>query len=148
MSVDKLLEKINTLAETHAQAEVCRAMAHTTTLDTERANLAARAEYWKDQVSDQYTKIVAAINTAIPPTIYAEADPLAPVRIPDGSTVEVRGSIGERAVAVRFTSAQAVAVGVALIACGAATDIQHGGNLSTVLPPVPPSPAPYTPVTP
>lgn len=148
MSVDQLLEKINTLAETHAQAEVCRAMAASTTLDTERANLLARADYWKDQVADQYAKLVAALNTALPPTVYAVPDPYTPVRIPDNSTVEVRGNVGEQAVSIRCTSAQAVAVGAALIACAATTDIQAGGNLAAILPSLPPGPTSITPATP
>ncbi len=148
MQPDQLLKKINELVETHARAEVCRAMVNTTNRDTERAHLSARADYWKDQVAAQYNKLVAALNTAIPPTIYAVADRLAPVRIPIPSTVEVRGSLGERAVAIRLTDAQAVAIGSALIACAAATDIQHGGNLSAILPPLPPGPTSITPAAP
>jgi hypothetical protein len=135
---DQLLEQINTLAETHAKAEVCHAMAHTVDAKAERDKLNGNAAYWKDQVADQYNKLVAALNTALPPTLYAVPDPLAPVRILNGSTVEVRGSFGARTVSVRYTSAQAVAVGAALIACAAVTDVQLGGNLATILPPLPP----------
>ncbi len=49
--------------------------------------------------------------------------------------VEVRAVTGNerRAVRVRYTPAQAVAAGAALIACAAITDQRLGGTLSTIL---------------
>jgi hypothetical protein len=140
---DKLLEQINELAETYAKAHTCRAMAQLAQSPAERANLAARADYWDAQVSDQYAQLTVALNSALPPTVYAAADQFAPVQMPTNHDIEVRGSLddGARAVAVRFTGAQAVAVGTALIAC-AALGTQHsgGGRLAEILPPMPPDP--------
>ena len=75
-------------------------------------------------------------------TIYAAADPFAPVGVPDGHRVEVRGSIdgGTRAVSVNFTPAQAVAVGTAMIACAALAAQGTGQRLAEILPPLPPAP--------
>src|SRR6266540_3720063 len=112
---DKLLEQINELAEVYAKAQTCRAMAQLAESQAERA------DYWDSQVSDQHARLTVALNSALPPTVYAAPDQFAPVRMPTSRDVEVRGSLdhGARAVSIRYTPAQAVAVGAALIACGA-----------------------------
>lgn len=140
MLADKLLEQINQVAEAYAHAQTCRALAHAADLDSDRANLTARAEYWDRQVGQLWANLTAAVNTALPPTLYAGPDPIAPVRVPDHHRVEVRGSLGNgRAVVVRFTGAQAVAVAAAMIA-SAALGAAHLGDATAILPPVPPTP--------
>src|SRR5438876_11294695 len=109
MLPDTLLEKANQLAEAYAKSQTCRLTAHLATSEAERANHAARADYWDGQVSDLYARLTAALNTALPPTVYAAPDPRAPVTVPNQSQVEVRGSLdcGHRAVSIRLTPAQA-----------------------------------------
>jgi len=142
MLPDTLLEQANQLAEAYAKSQTCRLTAHLAISEAERANQAARADYWDSQVSGLYAKLTAALNSALPPTIYAAADPFAPVLLPDGHQVEVCGSIGggNRAVSISFAPAQAVAVGTAMIACAALAAQGTGQRLAEILPPLPPSP--------
>ena len=139
MQADTLLKQVSDLAEAYAKAQTCRALAHTADLTEERANLNARADYWDLQASELWAKLTAAMNSALPPTVYATADPRGPVRPTNGDEIEVRGSLdhGARAVSIRFTAAQAVPVGAALIACAAACTQHGGGRLAEILPPVP-----------
>lgn len=142
MSIDALFTQINKLAETHAQAEVCRAMAHLADTDTERGSLLTRAEYWDNEVVTLHAALTAALNTAIPPTIYAHPDPQAPVRMLGDQHVgvEVRGSLGgARAVSIRYTLGQAVTVGTAIIACAAVMQERGGDALTAIVPPIPPA---------
>ena len=53
---------------------------------------------------------------------------------------EIRGSLGRRAVSIRATPAQAVAVGAALIAYAAAITHHTGASLTEILPPLPTPP--------
>lgn len=147
MLPDTLLEKVNQLAEAFAKSQTCRLTAHLATSEAERANHTARADYWDAQVSDLYAKLTAALNTALPPTVYAAADPFAPVGVPDEHKIEVRGSVdgGNRAVSISFTPAQAVAVGTAMIACAALTAQRTGQRLAEILPPLPAPPPPAPP---
>ncbi|GEM_PF-2198434 len=144
MLPDTLLEQINQLAEAYAKAQTCRALAHAAHLevahlDLAREHLRARAAYWDAQVTDQRARLTVALHSALPPTIYAAPDPLACVHRPNDREVEVRGSIdrGSRAVSIRFTGIQAVAVGAAMIACAAVGTEQTGGLLAEILPPIP-----------
>ncbi|GAA1025831.1 hypothetical protein GCM10009557_01310 [Virgisporangium ochraceum] len=135
---EKLLEKINELVETYAKAHTCRTLASMANHEAEAAHLNARADFWDAQVSNQYAKLTVAVNSAVPPTVYATCDPHATVRIPDGHAVEVYGTLdhGQRAVSITFTGVQAMAVGTAMIACAA---LSSGGRLAQMLPPVPAS---------
>jgi hypothetical protein len=133
---DALLEKINDLVETYAKAHTCRTLARVANHEIEAVNLDARADFWDAQVSDQYAKLTVAVNSAVPPTVYAVCDPHATVRMPDSHSVEVYGTLdhGQRAVSITFTGVQAMAVGTAMIACAA---LSSGGRLAGMLPPVP-----------
>jgi hypothetical protein len=114
-------------------------MAQLADSQAERANLIARADYWDGQVHDQYAQLTVALNSALPPTVYAAPDQFAPVQMPTNRDVEVRGSLdnGARAVAIRLTGAQAVAIGAALIACAALGTQHSGGQLGEILPSMP-----------
>jgi len=143
---DSLLEQINQLGEAYAKAQTCRALAHAAHLevahlDLAREHLRARAAYWDAQVDAQRAALTAALHSALPATLYAMPDPLVCVRRPNNREVEVRGSLkgGSRAVAIRFTGIQAVAVGAAMIACAAVGTDHAGGLLAQILPPVPPA---------
>lgn len=138
-SIDALSTQINKLAENHAHAEVCRAMAHIADTDAQRANLLARADYWDSEVATQHMTLTAVLNSAIPPTVYAHIDPGSPVRMISDQRggIEVRGVLerGTRAVSIHLAAAQAVTVGTALVACAAVIQERGGGNLATILPP-------------
>lgn len=136
MVPDKLLEKINELVETYAKAHTCRTLASVANNEVEAANLNARADFWDAQVSEQYAQVTVAVNSAVPPTVYAACDPHATVRMPTDRSIEVYGTLdhGQRAVSITFTGVQAMAVGTAMIACAALTG---GGRLAGMLPPVP-----------
>lgn len=138
MLSDKLLEQINDLVETYAKAHTCRTLASVANTDVDAANLNARADFWDAQVSDQYAKITVAVNSAVPPTVYAVCDPHATVRMPTDHSIEVYGTLdrGHQAVSIRFTGVQAMSVGTAMIACAA---LSSGGRLAEILPPIPAS---------
>ncbi len=142
MLPDKLLEQITQVAEAHAKAQSCRALAEVAETDAERAHLKARVDYWNSQLQEMWTTLTVAVNSALPPTIYAAPDPHAPVTVPNKHQVEVRGSLdgGNRAVSIRLTPAQAVAVGAAMIACAALTTQHTGQRVAEILPALPPSP--------
>jgi len=142
MLPDKLLEQITQVAEAYAKAQSCHALAQVAETDAERAHLKARVDYWNSQLSQMWTTLTVAVNSALPPTIYAAPDPHTPVTVPNQHQVEVRGSLdgGNRAVSIRLTPAQAVAVGTAMIACAALTTQHTGQRLAEILPALPPSP--------
>lgn len=140
MEPDQLLHQIRALAEAYANGHTATAMAHLAENQAERANLQARAEFWNIQVNDGWNKLTAALNTALPPTLYAAPDPALPVATPNDRHIEVRGSLGQRTVSIRATPAQAVAIGAALIACAAALTQHLGGSLADILPPMPAAP--------
>ncbi|MBT8227499.1 MAG: hypothetical protein HKP61_20195 [Dactylosporangium sp.] len=56
-----------------------------------------------------------------------------------GSEIEVRGHLdhGARAVSIRFTGAQAVTIGAAMIACAGAQVEHAGARLAEILPSIP-----------
>lgn len=147
MQPEHLLQQINAFAEARANAHTCAAMVGLSEDDAERAHLNARTDYWNSQVNEQWAKLTAATHSALPPTVYAMPDPLAPVTAPNDQQVEVRGTVANRAVSIRMSPAQAVGLGTALVACAAALNQHTGGRLADVLPPIPPSP-PGAPVRP
>ena len=142
MLPDTLLKQITDLAETYAKAHTCRNLARLSDTDPERAHLNARADFWDAQVSDRYVTLTVALNSAIPPTVYAAPDQTGCVRITAEGQIEVRGDLdnGARAVSIRLTTPQAVTAGAAMIACAAACAKHTGERLAEILPPIPPSP--------
>jgi hypothetical protein len=147
MLPEQLLEQIKAVAQTFANGHVCRTLLEHASNDAERDRLKTQFAQWDEQVSRLWAELTVAVNSALPPTLYALPDPTAPVSTPNNSDVEVRGSLGQRAVAIRLTCAQAVAIGAALIACATAVTDRSGGRLGTILPPIPASP-PGPPVRP
>ncbi|BCJ51795.1 hypothetical protein Asp14428_32700 [Actinoplanes sp. NBRC 14428] len=72
-------------------------------------------------------------------TVRAVPDERLPVCTWQKGSIEVRAVVpdGTRNVRVRYTPAQAIAAGTALIACGAVADSQTGGALTAILPAFP-----------
>jgi hypothetical protein len=142
MLPDRLLDLINDLVEVAGKAEACRVLAQISEAEVDRANMRARADYWNRQLSDQHAALTAAINTAVPPTVYATPDLGMPVRVLDNDTIEVRGTLdrGNRTVSVALHPGQASAVGAMLIACAAVTTDRANINLATIVPPIPDNP--------
>lgn len=147
MEPDQIIVLIRELAEAYAHAHTSHTLIGLTDHYGEQANLRARVEYWNSQIQQGWDKITAALNTAMPPTLYAWLDPQLAVTTPNPQQVEIRGRLGERVVSIRMTPAQATIAGAALIACAAAQTQQAGGRLPDLLPPMPPCP-PGPPVGP
>ena len=141
MAPEQLLEQIKRVAQAFAQGNVCKTLLDLADNDTERARLKTQFDHWDRQVSQLWAELTVAVNSALPPTLYALPDPFAPVTTPNNSGIEVCGSLGERAVAIRLTEAQAVAIGTTLIACAAAVTDRTGGRLAGILPSIPASPS-------
>ncbi|MBN1174851.1 MAG: hypothetical protein JXA67_22015 [Micromonosporaceae bacterium] len=142
MTPDQLLKQITELSEDYAKAHTCHSFAQASAHDAERAHLTARAEYWDAQVADRYNRLTAALNSAIPPTVYAALAASGCVRITSDGTIEFRGDSDQttRAVTIRMSPVQAVAAGTTLIACATASVKHLGGHLAEILPSIPPSP--------
>jgi hypothetical protein len=140
MSIDALFTQINKLAETHAQAEVCRRHGadrrhrHRTRQPVHPRRILGQRGRHPARGVDRRT------GHRDPPTVYAQPDPHAPVRMLDNQHigVEVRGSLGgARAVSIRYTRGQAVTVGTAIIACACVMQERGGGPLTAIVPPIP-----------
>jgi len=141
MSPEQLLEMVKPVAEAFAQGQVCKTLLDTAGTDAERARLQTSFEQWDHRVTQLWAELTVAVNSALPPTLHALPDPIAPVTMSNNTDIEIRGSLGERAVAIRLTSPQAVAIGTTLIACAAAVTDRAGGRLGTILPPIPAPPS-------
>ncbi|GLI00663.1 hypothetical protein [Phytohabitans aurantiacus] len=89
----------------------------------------------------RHAELMSALDRLTRSTVRAVPDPLLPVRTWHG-VVQVRAVThdGSRAVQVRYTPAQAIATGTALIACGAVADAATGGTRGPILPPLPSNP--------
>ena len=141
MVPEQLLELIKQCAQAFAQGMVCKTLLDLADNDVERTRRQGEFERWDRQVSQLWAELTVAVNSTLPPTLYALPDPFAPVITPNNSDIEMRGSLGERAVAIRLSGAQAVAIGTTLIACAAAVTDRTGGRLASILPSIPASPS-------
>ncbi|GIE93907.1 hypothetical protein [Paractinoplanes rishiriensis] len=101
-------------------------------LATEAAKYDAAATVYHAQL---HTSLDALTRT----TVRAVPDERLPVCTWQRGTVEARAVLPDhsRSVRVRYTPAQAIAAGTALVACGALADEQTGGTLTTILPAFP-----------
>lgn len=90
----------------------------------------------------RHAELMSALDDLTGTTVRAVPDPRLPVCTWREGVVEVRAvaAEGSRPVRVRYTPAQAIAAGAALIACGAVADTTTGGTLGPILPPFPTSP--------
>ena len=140
MPPEQLLEKIKVVAEAFAQGQICKIYLNEADTEMERARFHTEVDQWDRRVNQLWDELTMAVNAALPPTLYALPDPLAPVATPNYTGVEMCGSLGDRAVVIRLTGAQAVAIGSTLIACAAVVTDRAGARIAGILPSVPASP--------
>jgi hypothetical protein len=116
-----------------AKAEAQRLAGH----DSKRAEADAVLA-WQEALQ-RSTELMTMIDTLTKGTVKAVPDTRLPVCTWQRGTVEVRAitSDNSRSVRVRYTPAQAVAAGTALIACAAVADSDSATQLTTILPPFP-----------
>jgi hypothetical protein len=131
--------------EAYAAACVTAARRHDlahTLADPERGAVDANPASSEPDVIARHAELMSALDDLTRTTLRAVPDPGVPVCTWQKGAVEVRGMLadGSRAVRVRYTPAQAIAAGAALIACGAVADTTSGSTLGPILPPFPTSP--------
>ncbi|MET7821264.1 hypothetical protein [Micromonospora zamorensis] len=140
-----LLTLVQEYAVASANAERHHAIADLAT--DERQNAAAvKAAEWEGVAVNRYGHILAVLDTRNRATLHAVPDERLPVCTWQKGTVEARGILTDptRSVRLRYSPAQALAAGSALIACAALADHHTGGTLTPILPPFPtttPTPA-------
>lgn len=140
MPPEQLLQKIKTVAEAYAQGQICKVYLNEADTDMERARFRTDVDQWDRRVTQLWDELTAAVNSALPPTLYALPDPIAAVATPNNTEVEMHGSLSDRAVVIRLTGAQAVAIGSTLIACAAVVTDRAGDRIAGILPAIPASP--------
>src|SRR3954471_20469043 len=102
MPPEQLLQKIKTVAEAFAQGQICKVYLNEAGTDMERARFRTDVDQWDRRVSQLWEELTGAVNAALPPTLYALPDPIAAVASPNNTGVEMRGSLGDRAVVLRL----------------------------------------------
>ena len=140
MSPDQLLELTKAVAQAFAKGHTCRTLRDQATNDEDRERLQNQFEQWDARVTQLWAELTAAVNSALPPTLYAVPDPIAAVTAPTNTDIDLRGSLGERAVMIRLSTTQAVAIGTTLIAYAAAVTDRADGHVAGILPPLPATP--------
>ncbi len=142
-----LLALIEAYANARAAADICHDLSETLS-DPDRDPVEAEATGLETDATARHAEIVSALNDLTSTTMHAVPEPRLPACTRRADVVEIRAILpdGSRAVRVRYTPAQAIAAGVALIACGVAADIRTSGTLGPILPPFPAGPACAEPV--
>jgi hypothetical protein len=130
------------LVETYAAARVTAASLHDladTLASPDRDAVEADATRAELDAVARHAELMSALDDLTRTTLNAVPDRQLPVCTWRKGIVEVRAVLpdGSRAVRVRCTPAEAIAVGAALIACGAVADTTTGGTLDPILPPFP-----------
>lgn len=135
MSTERLIALAAAYATVTGNAERAFAFAaHATTAD-QRAEHTAKAKKWKADAAQRHEELRRALRTVADTTVRAVPDGRLPVSTWQRGRIEVRAitTNGARAVRVRYTPAEAVVAGTALIACAAIADTAEGGTLSRIL---------------
>lgn len=137
-----LLALIEAYANARAASDICNDFARTLS-DPDRNQVEAEAARLETDATARHAEIMSALDDLTGTILHAVPDPQLPVCTWRADVVEIRAVLpdGSRAVRVRYTPAQAVSAGAALIACGVAADIRTGGILGPILPPFPADPA-------
>ena len=136
--VKDLLTLVQEYAAACAAAERHRALLESLVDDPTNFHTATAAEF--DGIATaRHAQLHTALDLLTRTTVRAVPDDRLPVCTWQTGTVEVRAVLpdGSRSVRVRYTPAQAIAAGTALVACGALADNQTGGTLTPILPPFP-----------
>jgi len=146
MTPERLFDLAAEFAEAAGNAGLFHARAAATTGD-EHTTHTANAARWEAIVARRREHLRTTLREALRGTVTAIPDDRLPVATWQRGRVEIRATTtasgGARAVRVRYTPAQAVAAGAALIACAAITDKQTGGSLAGILAAFPPNPTPH-----
>lgn len=142
-TVERLLALATAYARAAVHADRQRRAALTVEGLTEQAVALTHAQQADDAVDRTRATLRADLRHALERPVRATPDADLPVCTWHNGKVEVRAITddGSRAVRVRYSTAQAVAAGAALIACAAITDQHLGGTLSTILGAFPSNPA-------
>jgi hypothetical protein len=149
MTPDRLFSLAAEFAEASANAARTRGLLPSAQSDTDLADLHRQAARWDETAAHRREALREALRTALGGAVRAVPDEELPVATWHSGRVEVRAIAddGGRAVRVRYTPAQALAAGAALIACAAITDAETGGTLTTILAAFPPNPRPEATTT-
>lgn len=135
MTVSALLAAVQQLCQSYARAEVSRTLAGYAEDAARRAEDLHVAQHWDGAARHQFDNLAQTLNDLIPEVINAES--FLPVR--PLSTGDVHLFLRDRqarSVVVRFTGAEAVAVGTHLTSYAAIALDRCGMKLTPVLPPV------------
>ena len=113
-------------------------------IDDPGGHLAAQAAASDATATVRHAQLHTALDALTRTTVHAVPDDRLPVCTWQKGTVEARAVLPDhsRSVRVRYTPAQAIAAGTALIACAAVADEQTGGTLTPILPAFPATPSP------
>lgn len=139
MTVDTIVAAITNLTEMYAKARLTQAFADQATSHTEAINLTARAAYWDTEVEQAYAALTATLHDALP----AAPETFMPVRVLANGHLEIHARNGTgHAIVTRLTAAEALAVGMHLVAYAAIGTDRTGDKISRLLPPLPTAPLP------
>jgi len=148
ITATELVAAINELCSEYARASVARAMSQHASDAQERAHHLRHAEHWLGKANARWTQVVASVEATMADTADVEA--FRPVRpLPNGQVeIHVRDH-NARPLVMRFTGAEAFAVGAHLTAY-AAIGLDRAGqrvesglpHLPTTAPALHPAPAP------
>lgn len=132
MTPERLFDLAAEFAQATSNAE--RLHAHASTNDDGSA-YNTDATSWSSLAASRREELRTALREALRSPIRAVPDNDVPVATWQRGRVEIRAitSDGTRTVRVRYTPAQAIAAGAALIACAAITDERSNGTLSGIL---------------
>ncbi|GAA3346585.1 hypothetical protein GCM10020358_58130 [Amorphoplanes nipponensis] len=136
--MEHLLTLVQAYAAARGAAERHRALLECL-VDDEDGFLASKIAEYELAYTTYHTQLMTAYDELTRTTMRAVPDERLPVCTWQTGTVEVRAVLTDhsRSVRVRYTPAQAIAAGTALVACGALADEQTGGTLTPILPAFP-----------
>jgi hypothetical protein len=136
--VEHLLTLVQSYATARGAAERHRVLLECL-VDDEGGFFASKIAEYELAYTTYHAQLMTAYDELTRTTVRAVPDERLPVCTWQRGTVEVRAVLpdGSRSVRVRYTPAQAIAAGTALVACGALADEQTGGTLTTILPTFP-----------
>lgn len=136
--MEHLLTLVHAYATARGAAERHRALLECLADDNDGVHASKIAES-EVAYTSYHAQLMTAYDALTRTTVRAVPDDRLPVCTWQTGTVEVRAVLPDRSrsVHVRYTPAQAIAAGTALVACGALADEQTGGTLTTILPSFP-----------
>ncbi|WP_203714483.1 hypothetical protein [Asanoa siamensis] len=136
MTATELVAAINELCSEYARASVARALSQHAGDAEEHAHHLRHAEHWLGKANTRWTEVVASVEATVVDTVDIEA--FRPVRpLPNGQ-VEIHAcDHNARPLVMRFTGAEAFAVGAHLTAYAAIGLDRAGQRVESGLPHLP-----------